>query len=745
MPATTHDQTTNTGAHVRRPKTAMIASALGLIAMLLILAVGASADTLTGAADLLRTGWYGDEPALTPAAVSGSNFGQLFSTAITGQVYAQPLVVGNTLLVATETNDVYGIDPASGAIRWHHNFGVPWNPNDAPCTDLTPDVGITGTPTIDPATGTAYFLSKTYVSGSTGPVKYVAHAIDVATGTERPGWPTEIKGTASNAPGATFDPTFELQRTGLLLMNGVVYAGFGSVCDLPPWRGYVVGIGTDGVQKTLWSAESAAGNGAGIWMAGSPLMSDGPGQILVATSNGETLPPVGNSGLGSTPATGFSESMVRLGVQGDGSLKATDFFTPYNAETLDPLNLDFGASGVVGLPDSFGTTKYPHLLVVSGKEGYVYLLDRSNLGGRGNGVDHVLGKFGPFGGVWSKPAVWPGDGGYIWLPTATPSGGTDETYGYLKVYKRVLDGAGNPALSLVATSSDVYGFGSSAPIVTSDGTNSGSALVWIVHTNDGSGAGAELRAYDAAPTGGALTLRFHTAIGIASKFTPPVADNGRIFVGTRDGHVLGFGLLHTSPALSGLSPTSGPVGTSAQISATGFAASHALTVTVGGVAAQITSGGTSDPSGASTIRFAIPSVAAGPEAVVVSDGTHSVQSATSFSVSNVISLSDLGVTVRCPSAVRIRHRYACTAKIVNFGPSPAVAAVASLYELRSGHQFGRMSCTFRSIPVRGTAACRALLTDRTIGRHRIVAHVSSVVSDRRPANDTQIATVRVTR
>jgi hypothetical protein len=281
--------------------------------------------------------------------------------------------------------------------------------------------------------------------------------------------------------------------------------------------------------------------------------------------------------------------------------------------------------------------------------------------------------------------------------------------------------------------------------VTSNGTNSGSALAWIVHTNDGSGTGAELRAYDAAPTGGALTLRFHAAIGIASKFTPPVADGGHIFVGTRDGHVLGFGLLPTTPALSGLSPTSGPVGTAATISATGFSASHALTVTVGGVAAQITSGSTTNPRGNASIRFVIPNVATGSKAVVVSDGANTVTSATSFSISGAAPSTNLGVAVRCPGSARIRRRYTCSARVVNYGPRPAVAAVLSLYELGRGHQVHRVSCTIRTIPVGGTAACRAVFADAAIGRHRIVAHVSSVVPDRWPGNDTQIATIRVIR
>ncbi len=561
----------------RRIALTVVTIALGL-PLAVTLSAPAHADSIIAAADNLRTGWYGSEPTLTPAAVGGSTFGQLFSTAITGQVYAQPVIASNTLVVATESNDVYGIDPVTGEIRWHNNYGPGWNPLVLGCGDITPTIGITGTPAIDPATGTAYFFAKTYVSGTSGPAQYVAHAIDVLTGAERAGWPVVVGGVPTNAPGAPFDATYELQRPGLLLMNGVVYAAFGGHCDAGPYRGLVVGINTSGTIETLWASEDANNKGAGIWMSGSPLMSDGPGQIVLATGNG-TSPTVGPGG-GSTPSIGFGEAALRLTVQPDGSLASTDFFTPYNAESLNGNDQDFGSGGVVGLPDAFGTAAHPHLLVSAGKEGYVYLLDRDNLGGRGSTADNVLGKFGPFGGVWSKPAVWPGDGGYVYLPTASPAASTVGTAGYLRAYRRVVDGAGNPALSLAATSADAYGFGSSPPIVTSNGTQSGTALVWVVHTFDGSGQFAELRAYDALPNGDALTLRFHAPIGTASKFESPVADNGRVYVGTRDGHVIAFGVIGSGPALTGpsLAFSATTVGTTAQASVA-LTATRAASVT----------------------------------------------------------------------------------------------------------------------------------------------------------------------
>jgi hypothetical protein len=504
----------------------------------------ATADP-TQAGDELRTGWYGDEPSISPAAVGG--FVQLFSTPVDGQVYAQPLVWAGTLLVATETNNVYGLDPKTGFVLWQKTWGVAVSASVVGCPDLSPSLGVTGTPVIDPTTGIAYLLSKSSTSSS---INFLAHALDVATGAEQPGFPVSIAGAAANDPTRTFDARMMYQRPGLLLLDGVVYAAFGSMCDDIPWAGWIAGVSTSGRLTTLWTTEAGPAKpngGAGIWQSGCGLMSDGTGQILFATGNGY------NGGTpnfaptpGKTPPSTLGESIVRVSVQADGSLKATDFFTPLNAATLDPSDLDTGSGGPIGLPSPpFGTAQHPHLLVQAGKSGYVYLLDRDNLGGYGNGPaggDLVVGRIGPYGGVWSKPAVWPGDGGYVYIPAESMNPGANaDNQGRFRTYQYGLDGAGNPALTLVASSPDFFGFGSSSPVVTSNGTQSGTALVWVVRSPDTTGVGAQLRAYDALPVNGAPVLRFGIGIGQASKFVAPGVAGGRVYVGTRDGHVLGYG------------------------------------------------------------------------------------------------------------------------------------------------------------------------------------------------------------
>jgi hypothetical protein len=524
--------------------------ALGLLLLIVVTGVAsAAASEPTNSGDNLRDGWYPEQSSLTPQLVSGGSFGQLWSKAVEGSVYAQPLLSNGTLLVATENNRVYGLDPVTGASRWPAtlNLGTPWNPGDIGCGDLTPSIGVTATPVIDPTTNTAYLTHKTYASGTSGTARWYMDAVEMATGKEKSGFPVQLSGAAQNQPGMTFQPTTQLQRPGLLLMNGVVYAAFGSHCDKPPWQGWVFGVSTAAQVKARWVSLSS-GSGAGIWQSGAGLTSDRSGSLFVATGNGgapsSAIP-------GSSPPSNLGESIVRLAVQSDGSLKAVDFFAPFDASSLDSWDADFASGGVTGLNEQFfGTPTVPHLAVAVGKSGYVYLLNRDNLGGiqQGPGTsDKVVQRIGPYGGVWSRPGVWPGDGGWVYIPTA--SGGTtgSGTSGFLRVYQYGTSGTGQPTLSLQATSSDSFGFSSGAPVITSSGTTSGSALVWMVWAPNGSGAGAQLRAYDPVPVSGRPVLRWSAPVGTSSKFSVPGVGAGRVYVGTRDGHVLGFGAPVTQP------------------------------------------------------------------------------------------------------------------------------------------------------------------------------------------------------
>ena len=510
-------------------------------------AASPSASIVTAGADALRTSWYPDQPGLTPAIVSGGTFGQLFSTPVAGQVYGQPLVSNGTLFIATEDDNIYGLDPETGAVRWSRNVGTPWNPSDLGCGDLTPRIGVTATPVIDPSgTGTAYFSAKTYASGSSGPARWDLHAVDLATGAEKQGFPVQIAGSADNAPGVTFEPTHELQRPGLLLMDGVVYLAFGAHCDRAPYQGWVAGVSSAGRLTALWTAiESPSVSGAGIWQSGGGLVSDGPGRIFLSTGNGGSEPVDASPILGSSPPSDLGESVVRLQVQADGTLKAADFFMPYNAANLDSWDADVSSSGPVALPTSFGGPAGTGLLLQIGKQGRIYLLDRNGLGGFRNGTgggDATVGTLDGNEGVWARPAVWPGDGGYVWFPTASGGASAGGSAGHLVVYRSTTTG-GAPSLVKVAQSPDTWAFSSSGPVITSNGTQSGSGIAWLVRSTGGSGASSRLLAFRAVPdSGGGLVQLWGSGTFTSSKFNPPgVGPNGRIYVGTRQGSVLGFG------------------------------------------------------------------------------------------------------------------------------------------------------------------------------------------------------------
>ena len=564
----------------------MVLAVVALLATLVAATMAAppagAADVLGTGGDLLRTGWYPSPTSPSPGLVAGGTFGQQLRLQLDGQIYAQPVASQGTVLAVTENNNAYGIDSTSGAITWQRNVGVPWKGADLSCNDLAPNVGITATPVIDPATNVAYFTNKTYASGTSGPGRWLLHAVSMSSGAEQPDFPVEIQGVASNDPAVTFNPTTQMQRPALLLMGGVIYTAFGGHCDAPPFRGWVIGISTAGAMTTRWALEAgqAGSPAAGVWQSGGGIVSDGAGQLIITTGNG-LVPAAAVAGRASTPQDLLGQAVVRLTVQPDLSLRATDFFIPYNGASLNDYDGDLGSGAPVGLPDTFGTPTYPHLMVQTGKEGYVYLLDRDNLGGfkqGASGGDAVVSRVGPHGGVWGKPGVWPGDGGWIYDVSVSGGGVEAGGTGFLHAYRSVLDGQGKPTLSLVSTSTDTFGFGSGSPVITSEATTSGSALVWVVWSPNGSGFNSQLRAYDAVPVNGTMNMRWSAPIGQAAKFTVPTPLDRKMWLGTRDGVLLAFGSPAPQP-LSGAAvafPTT-TVGAATVATAT-FTAQYATTI-----------------------------------------------------------------------------------------------------------------------------------------------------------------------
>jgi len=519
----------------------------------------AHADDLTASLDSLRTGWDPNEPGLSPSVVAGGTFGRVYSTAVNGQVYAQPLVVGSTLIVATENDWVYGLNAATGAVKWSESLGTPYAISY--CSDLVPNIGITSAPVYDSANGNVYVAAQVMSTTSSPYPTYRIFGISAATGAISLN--KLISGSPANDPNIKFSAKYENQRAGLLLMNGYVYAAFAGHCDHQPYTGYVVGVNVATGAKTMWTDEAGITySQAGIWQAGGGLMSDGSGRLFFTSGNGISPAP----GPGSAPPSALAESTVRLSAQPGKPLAAQDFFSPANAPALDSADTDFGAGGPAGL--RFGTTAYPHLLVQAGKDGRVFLLNRDNLGGRQQGpggTDAVVATAGPYAGQWGHPATFSDTAS---LTAANASAAHDYIYysgkyDYLRFLKAGVDSTDTPSLQDVANSSLTFGFTSGSPVVTSNGTDPSSAVLWEVRASGATGSYGTLYAFTAVPASTCTAAApctmapiWSAKIGNASKFTIPATSNGMVYVGTRDGTVLGFGVLPAAAPLAGAKPLS---------------------------------------------------------------------------------------------------------------------------------------------------------------------------------------------
>jgi len=359
------------GRRIGRVLVAAVVACMVLAAIAVPGALAGAGNVTTGAYNNLRDGWDPNEPALAPSAIRSPSFQKVFTTKLSGAIYSQPLVYEGTVIATTEKARAYGVDAATGAIRWQRTFGTAFKSSTIGCTDLKPNLGSTSTPVIDPETGTLYMTTRLETGrkgGKLANAHWFLQALSATTGEERPGFPVEISGTPYNTPEIPFNEAFQEQRPGLLLLEGVVYVAFASDCDINPYRGIVAGFNaSSGEMTTMWSDESGPaadeGSMAGIWQSGGGLVSDLPGRIILATGNGVSP----TAAPSDEPPATLSESVVGLTVGAGGRISATDFFAPEDAPTLDQDDEDFGSGGPMALPSEyFGTPSIPHLVVQVG-------------------------------------------------------------------------------------------------------------------------------------------------------------------------------------------------------------------------------------------------------------------------------------------------------------------------------------------------------------------------------------------
>jgi outer membrane protein assembly factor BamB len=334
-------------------------------------------SVLTQHNDPARTGANLSEKLLTPRSVRQERFGKIFSLAVDGQIYAQPLVVAgvdipgrgirNVVYVATMRNNIYAFD-AEGredAPLWKVNLGTPMLYNQIPFEfgglldiyNIRPFIGITSTPVIDPDTKRLYAVAKIAEPGQ--PILHRIHAIDIRDG-------KIIRKADINIPRkeGQLDEMARrhLQRPGLLLANGLVYVAFGSHQDAIPYQGWLLAFDKDTLGLTHTFCVTPGGLQGGIWQSGNGPAADHDGNIYVMTSNGSFDP----------SRTQFSDSFVKL----SPDLSKVDWFTPANVTKLNVLDIDLGSAGPMLLPDSLGVQE----MVGAGKEGKLYLVSRTEPG-----------------------------------------------------------------------------------------------------------------------------------------------------------------------------------------------------------------------------------------------------------------------------------------------------------------------------------------------------------------------------
>jgi uncharacterized protein (TIGR03437 family) len=476
--------------------------------------------------DNSRAGFNPRELALTKSNVTSSQFGKLFSYKVDGYLYAQPVYLPgvripgkglhNVVYAVTEHDSVYAFDADSGggansAPLWHVSFlnsaaGVTSVPaTDTNCGQIAPEIGITSTPVIDLAAGTIYVVAMTKESSS-----YIhrLHALDAATGAERPGSPVTIQatfpGTGEGGATVTFNAKNYKQRPGLLLLNGVVYTAWSSHCDIGTYHGWLIGYDAQTLRQVSVYNNTPNGNEGSFWHGGAAPAADAAGNIFVVSGNGTF----------NTSGSDLGESYIKL--SSAGGLTVSDFFTPYNYSSLNNSDLDTGSAGVALLPDEAGSAAHPHLMVGAGKEGRIYLLDRDNLGKWRSGSDNQIVQSipGAIGGLFGNPAYF---GKMVYF-----CGSGDN----LKAFP--ISG-GQMATAPASKSPGSFGFPGCLPTVSANGTSNG--IVWILET-----AGI-LHAYDAANLATELYNSNQNAsrdsLGAYVKFSVPMVVNGKVYAGSQ--------------------------------------------------------------------------------------------------------------------------------------------------------------------------------------------------------------------
>jgi outer membrane protein assembly factor BamB len=274
------------------------------------------------------------------------------STTFDGALYGEPLVFGGRVFVATENDTVYALSAANGTVEWSVHLASPVPSQSLPCGDISPTVGITGTPVIDAARGELFVVADELVNGT------AAHQlVGLSTATGK----TELN---QNVDPSGSTPTALLQRTGLTLDAGRVVFGYGgNYGDCSTYHGWVLSVPEAGGADAAFAVDAASGESQGaVWMGGAAPVVDAGGNVWVAVGNGSVY--------SSSHAYDDSDSVLEL----SPSLTLEQYFAPPSWPSDNAHDLDISTAPAL-LADG--------QVVAAGKARIVYLLNGSSLGGIG--------------------------------------------------------------------------------------------------------------------------------------------------------------------------------------------------------------------------------------------------------------------------------------------------------------------------------------------------------------------------
>ncbi|HEY7500412.1 MAG TPA: PA14 domain-containing protein [Vicinamibacterales bacterium] len=505
--------------------------------------------------DVARTGANLTETLLTTTNVNVSQFGKLFERTVDDEIYGQPLYVPgldipglgvrNVVFVATNNDSVYAFDaddPAAITPIWMNNYTnpaagiVPVSRTDVgqACgtyVDFAGRIGIGGTPVIDTASQTIYFVTRTKENGA---FVQRLHALDVRDGSARPGSPLVIQasvvGTGDGRDAQNniaFNSRTHNQRAALLLDRGVVYVAWASYCDQGPYHGWILGYDAGTLQQVMVYNTSPDGGLSGIWQSGGGLTADPAGNIYALTGNG--------SFNGDTGGRNFGNSFIKISPSGT----LVDWFTPYNWSFLNATDEDLGIQNAMLVPNT-------NLVIGGGKEGVMYVVDRNNMGHvRSGNNGQIVQSF-----QGSTAARMNGAPVYWNAPTYGPSIYLWAAGDPLKVF-RLVNGTFQTPAAAQSTVLAAPGMPGAMLSLSANGNAIGSGILWAAMSRSGDANHTSqpgiVRAYDASNVTRELWNSQQNAgrdgVGLFSKFSPPTIADGKVFVATLSSKLVVYGLL----------------------------------------------------------------------------------------------------------------------------------------------------------------------------------------------------------